>query len=77
MNFFEAQERARKSSRLLVLWFALAVIGVILVIYVCATIALQMSSPDQHSIYVATEVSQLGLWNPELLLWTTVLVLEV
>ncbi|MFN9027343.1 MAG: M48 family metallopeptidase, partial [Akkermansiaceae bacterium] len=74
MNFFEAQERARKSSRLLVLWFALAVIGVILVIYVCATIALQMSSPDQHSIYVATEVSQLGLWNPELLLWTTVLV---
>lgn len=74
MNFFEAQERARKSSRLLVLWFALAVIGVILVIYVFATIAWQMSSHNPDGIYVATEVSQLGFWNPELFLWTTVIV---
>ncbi|MEP2774522.1 MAG: M48 family metallopeptidase [Luteolibacter sp.] len=36
MNFFEAQERARKSSRLLVWWFALSVLGVIAVMYLLA-----------------------------------------
>jgi Zn-dependent protease with chaperone function/uncharacterized tellurite resistance protein B-like protein len=74
MNFFEAQERARKSSRWLVLWFALAVIGVILVIYLCVTIAWLMGGSDQATVYMNGEVVPIDFWNPELLLWTTVIV---
>ena len=74
MNFFEAQERARKSSRLLVWWFALAVIGVILVIYLCATIGWQMSGGDTKGIHVVTKWSDLAWWNPEFFLGTTVIV---
>lgn len=33
MNFFEAQEQARKSSKLLVWWFGLSVLGVVVVMY--------------------------------------------
>ena len=33
MNFFEAQEQARKASRKLVLWFSLCVLAVILLVY--------------------------------------------
>ena len=36
MDFFEAQERARKTSRWLVLWFALCVIAVVAVLYLLA-----------------------------------------
>lgn len=39
MNFFEAQERARIASRWLVLWFSLAVIGVIVSLYAAAVMA--------------------------------------
>jgi Zn-dependent protease with chaperone function/uncharacterized tellurite resistance protein B-like protein len=74
MNFFEAQERARKSSRLLVWWFALAVIGVILVIYLCAIVAWQMSSYNSQGIYVVTKASDLAWWYPEFFLWTAVIV---
>ncbi len=74
MNFFEAQERARKSSRLLVWWFALAVIGVILVIYLCAIVAWQMSSYNSQGIHVVTKASDLAWWYPEFFLWTAVIV---
>jgi Zn-dependent protease with chaperone function len=74
MNFFEAQERARKSSRLLVWWFALSVIGVILVIYLCVMAIWQMSTSNPDGMYVATEAGQLKWWNPELFLWTGALV---
>jgi Zn-dependent protease with chaperone function len=74
MNFFEAQERARKSTRLLVWWFALAVIGVILVIYLCVTIGWQLSGRNSEGIHVVAKASDLAWWNPQLFLWTTVIV---
>jgi Zn-dependent protease with chaperone function len=48
MNFFEAQERARKSSRMLVWWFILSVTGVVAVMYVLVTFGLQFgaSAPE-------------------------------
>lgn len=73
MNFFEAQERARKSSRLLVWWFVLAVIGVILVIYLCAIVAWQMNRSNPEGIYVVTKLSHLTWWDPGLFLCTTVI----
>jgi len=74
MNFFEAQERARKSSRLLVWWFALSVIGVIAVMYFVATVGMMFSQTKSDGIYGATTVEQLSWWNPGLLLSTGVIV---
>ncbi len=74
MNFFEAQERARKSSRLLVWWFIMAVIGVIVVIYLFATIFWQFYGKPSDGGSAVLNTGDLGLWNPELFLWTTVIV---
>ncbi len=68
MNFFEAQERARKSSRLLVWWFALAVLGVILVMYVLATVALHYGAGYTDSNNLTTYTPALSWWNLELFL---------
>jgi Zn-dependent protease with chaperone function len=65
MNFFEAQERARRSSRTLVLWFALSVVGVIVVMYCLATFGLQFSSANSEGVYHTTEWGQLRWWDPE------------
>ena len=64
MNFFEAQERARKSSRMLVWWFALSVIGVIAVMYCIATFGLQFSKPNPEGMYAA-DWGQLRWWDGE------------
>lgn len=74
MNFFEAQERARKSSRLLVWWFILSVIGVIAVMYGFATVFWHFNTSSSEGVSAVTEVSVLKWWNPELLLWTSLLV---
>jgi H+/Cl- antiporter ClcA len=64
MNFFEAQERARKSSRALVWWFILSVIGVIVVMYVLGTFLWQFSSSNPQGIYNnAAETGRLVWWD--------------
>jgi Zn-dependent protease with chaperone function len=63
MNFFEAQERARKSSRLLIWWFALAVIGVILVMYFLATASLRFSENDSYD--GSTSAFTVSWWDTE------------
>lgn len=74
MNFFEAQERARKSTRLLVWWFVMAVIGVILVIYLCATVFWRFYGNPSDGSSAVVNTGEFGLWNPELFLWTAVMV---
>jgi len=75
MNFFEAQERARKSSRMLVLWFALSVLGVIVTMYFLATVYLRFSSPSHQAEFDPTQTTDfVGWWNPELLIGTGVIV---
>ncbi len=68
MNFFEAQERARKSSRLLVWWFALAVLGVILVMYILATVAMHYGAGYTDSSNLITPTPAMSWWNLELFL---------
>lgn len=74
MNFFEAQERARKSSRSLVWWFILSVIGVIVVMYAVAVYLWQLTSSNPHGIYHATDTAQLAWWDPELFTWVSAIV---
>lgn len=75
MNFFEAQERARKSSRALVWWFILSVVGVIVVMYVLGTFLWQFRSSNPQGIYNTAETSaQLVWWDPEIFTWVSVIV---
>lgn len=63
MDFFAAQDHARRTSRLLVLWFMLAVVGIIATVYLTLVVALGLGAAE----YEAQPVS---LWDPELLLLT-------
>lgn len=75
MNFFEAQERARKASRLLVWWFILSVMGVIVTMYVLATAYLRFSSSRSQAEYDPSQPDGfVGWWNPELLIGVGVIV---
>ncbi len=74
MNFFEAQERARKSSRALVWWFILCVIGVIVVTYVVGVSLWQLSSSNPQGIFKVTDTADLVWWDPTWFAWVSVLV---
>lgn len=75
MNFFEAQERARKSSRFLVWWFILSVLGVIITMYALATVYLRISNPEKQAEFDPAQTVQfVGWWNPELLVGIAVIV---
>lgn len=63
MDFFREQDRARRSSRWLVLLFLLAVAGIIAGVYLIV-VALFGYTSGPHVIQRAE------WWNPELLLWT-------
>lgn len=72
MNFFEAQERARKVSRNLVLWFGLCVLAVVCLVYLVLAYALKaagLGQPNDQGLQAAT-----GWWQPELFLGTLVVV---
>lgn len=55
-NFFERQDKARRATRWLVLWFALAVLGTAAAIYAVAMIALGYTDMVPDGTY----------WNPEI-----------
>ncbi len=74
MNFFEAQERARKSSRLLVWWFILSVAGVILVMYLLAVGYVKFTTPAREAAFRAPNAGFSSWWNLELMLWTAAIV---
>lgn len=65
MNFFQAQERARKATRWLVLWFILAVFGVIAVMYVLVA---------GSGFFAEDRSNGVELWDLELLIGTAVVV---
>jgi Zn-dependent protease with chaperone function len=74
MNFFEAQERARRSSRSLVWWFILSVIGVIVVMYVVGVSLWQLSSSNPQGIYYVTNTADLVWWDPTIFTRVSLLV---
>ena len=70
MNFFEAQERARRSTKLLVWWFIAAVLGVIAVMYGLVVFwFFKSTSLSGSGLGEARSFSAADLWNPQLLLW--------
>ena len=67
MNFFAAQEDARKASRKLVLWFSLCVIGVVLMVYAVLVVGLNSGNPDSGGLFA-------NWWQTELFFITFVVV---
>lgn len=69
MDFFAAQDLARRNSRRLVGWFALAVIGVIGSVYLAAIVIFGLGTAEGSYDTAAIE-----LWNPEVLITTALAV---
>ncbi len=66
MDFFERQDQARRHTKLLVVYFALAVAGIIASVYlVCLLIFTTGEAKYRHY----GELQPLALWNPTLLLY--------
>lgn len=59
---------------MLVLWFALSVLGVIVVMYLIATFGMQFSQSNREGVYYATEWGQLRWWDSQRALYTSVIV---
>jgi len=73
MDFFEAQERARKRTNRLVLLFVLAVLGTVLVSYAAVLLAVTYTGDYQargRRSYQARPASIQTWWNPQLFLGT-------
>ncbi len=86
MNFFEAQDQARKATTRLVVLFSLAVMMLIAVLYLCLAPVLGTHSQSLASLESidsgvtgesAPEALRLLLWDPEVLLAVTIAVLSL
>ena len=73
-SFFEIQDRARKKTGRLVVFFVLAVLAIIAMLYALAILVVGYQAYDPSS---EARLSQLGWWNPELLVQVGVLALAV
>ncbi|MFN3985406.1 MAG: M48 family metallopeptidase [Rhodocyclaceae bacterium] len=67
MDFFGAQDHARRNSRLLVLWFLAAVVGVICSVYLALVLALGFTNGNDPYAATATQVKW---WDPGLFMLT-------
>ncbi len=70
MDFFERQDRARRKTKWLIVYFAMGVAGMVVAIYIAAVVIfsgmqLKHHRYDYHSDGAAPQIS---LWNPEILL---------
>jgi len=73
MDFFEAQDRARRRSKRLVLLFGLAVAGTIAAGYVGALLILNQTSGverrGRHYYYSSASAAPFAWWNPQVFCW--------
>jgi len=74
MDFFERQEKAHRKTKLLVFYFVLAVTTIVVACYFAALVIFAASQPQRH---VYSEAPRLVLWNPQLFLGVTAVVLVV
>src|SRR3972149_5087138 len=65
MDFFARQDKARKNTKLLVFYFAIAVAFITVAVYLaCLLIFAGVSAKTRYG-----EDAQLALWNPEVFLY--------
>jgi Zn-dependent protease with chaperone function len=69
MDFFEQQARAHRKTKWLILYFVLAVISMIVMIYAAVMVATIAAVSRHHHYYSQTQVS---FWDPRLFLAVTI-----
>jgi Zn-dependent protease with chaperone function len=67
-DFFARQDRARRKTKWLVFYFALAVVSLVIMVYGVALLAAAYASSRHHYQDVP---AQFSLWDPGLFLWVT------
>ncbi|MDX2225965.1 MAG: M48 family metallopeptidase [Verrucomicrobiae bacterium] len=78
MNFFEHQDRARRRTGVLLVYFGMAVAGTILCVYLLFAAVIGIAEADRaRDLAIATgmpvnENPLAWLWNPVILLWSVV-----
>ena len=75
MDFFEQQARARHKTKVLVVYFTLAVISIIVMVYFVATFASLFASSRHHRY--DEDQPQFVFWDPQLFLGVTLGTLAV
>lgn len=70
MDFFEQQTKARRRTTLLVLYFALAVAGTIVAVYLAVTLVLTWVQAE-HFRHPYGPTQTLSWWNPETFTWVS------
>ena len=66
MDFFEQQAKAHRKTKWLVIYFALAVIGMIAAIYLAASLIFSGVQLQSHRGFYDQGQPQLLIWNPQL-----------
>ena len=79
MDFFEQQAKAHRKTKWLVIYFAMAVIGMIAAIYIAAMLIFTGVAlhHDRRYSFNQEEARQISLWNPEILLGVSLATLAV
>ena len=75
MDFFERQDRARRNTKLLVVYFVIGVAMLIVAVYAALVGIFAGVASSQHHGY--SEQAQVVLWNPQLFLVASVGTLAV
>jgi len=76
MDFFAQQDKARKKTKLLILYFALAVASMIVMIYAVAVFVSGYVALKQSHHYYA-EPTPFAFWNPQLFVGVTLVTLAI
>src|SRR5271154_69646 len=77
MDFFAQQDKARKKTKWLVIYFTLAVIGMIAAIYLAAMLVFAGVQSHQHRYYSDENEPQISYWNAEVFLGVSIVTLAI
>jgi Zn-dependent protease with chaperone function/uncharacterized tellurite resistance protein B-like protein len=62
MDFFQHQERARKNTKLLLVYFVMAVVSMVILIYAAVMVGFQASSSSRHHSYSEYQPEKPVVW---------------
>ena len=78
MDFFQRQDRARRKTKWLVIYFALAVAAMIAAIYVASLLIFSGVQAHNHNRYDYNQApTQVSIWNPQIFLGVSIAVLAI
>jgi Zn-dependent protease with chaperone function len=77
MDFFAQQDHARRKTKLLVFYFALAVVGIIVMVYFTAWFCSESGFLRHHGDHHTIDEQPQSLWDPQIFLFATVGTLAV